>query len=58
MLGPQLAMANELIRAHHEFNDVVRCLVQDLFSHEWDVNHKEHEVDKVLRYFPSGTSIG
>ena len=38
LIGPQLLMKNEVSRAHHEFYDVVGCIVHDLISHELDAD--------------------
>ena len=51
-------MTNEVRRARYEFYNVVRCIVHDLISHELDADFTEDEVDTVLRYLPSGKSLG
>ena len=58
LIGPQLLMKNEVSRAHHEFYDVVGCIVHDLISHELDADFTEDEVDTVLRHLPSGKNPG
>ena len=45
-------------RARHEFYDVVRCIVQDLISHELDADLTKDEVDTILRHLPSGKNPG
>ena len=38
---PQLLMINGMSRAHHEFYDVVGCIVHYLISHDMDVDFTE-----------------
>ena len=42
-------MMNEVIKTHHEFYNMSRCIVRDPLR---------HEVDIVLRHFPRGKSLG
>ena len=55
-IGPQLLMTNEVSRAHHEFYDLVGCIVHDIISHDLDEDFTEEEVGIVLRHFSSGKS--
>ena len=52
----ELLVTNEVSRARHEFYDVVRCIVHDLISHEFDADFTEDEVDTALRHLPNGKS--
>ena len=56
--NPIIVYENDVIRACHEYYDVVGCIVHDIISHELDVDFTEDEVDTVLRHLPSGKSPG
>ena len=53
-----LLMTNEVSTARHEFYDVVGYTVQELISHELDVDFTEDELYTVLRHLSSGKSPG
>ena len=46
-------MTNEVSRAHHEFYDVVGCIMHDLVSHKLDAYFTEDDVGTILRHLPS-----
>ena len=52
LIGPQLIMSNEAIRAHQEF--MMWWIVYDHLNNELDACLTEHEVKMVLRHLPSG----
>ena len=54
LIAPLLFMANEVSRAHHEFYDVVGCIVHDLLSNELGANFTKYHLNMVLSHLPSG----
>ena len=48
--NPIIVYENDVIRACHEYYDVVGCIVHDILSHELDADFIEYEVDLNLRH--------
>ena len=58
MIGPELFITEDVLKARQEFYNVVGYVVKTNICQELDVNFEEAEVEKVLLNLPNGKSPG